>query len=159
MPQLDISTYFTQFFWVIVTFISFWFVMDKLIVSKLKDTINKRKQKYDDLILKADKINKKALESLNKYEEIIAAAKLKADEQIKQDKLELKKFIEDKEQEIDLKLKEKVKQCENMLEQEGSNTLNKIDELSKNISLSIINQLDIKKVTMNDIEGIIGKSE
>ena len=159
MPQLDISTYFTQFFWVIVTFISFWFVMDKLIVSKLKDTINKRRQKYDDLILKADKINKKALESLNKYEEIIAAAKLKADEQIKQDKLELKKFIEDKEQEIDLKLKEKVKQCENMLEQEGSNTLNKIDELSKNISLSIINQLDIKKVTMNDIEGIIGKSE
>ena len=71
----------------------------------------------------------------------------------------IKKFIEDKEQEIDLKLKEKVKQCENMLEQEGSNTLNKIDELSKNISLSIINQLDIKKVTMNDIEGIIGKSE
>ena len=67
MPQLDFSTYLTQFFWVIVTFICFWFIMDKFIVPKLRDTIEERKRKYEDLILKADKINKKALESLKKY--------------------------------------------------------------------------------------------
>lgn len=152
MPQLDFSTYLTQFFWVIVTFICFWFIMDKFIVPKLRDTIEERKRKYEDLILKADKINKKALESLKKYDEIITAAKIKANEQIKQNELELKKIIEEKELEIDLKLKEKIEQSEELLENESKNTIAKIDELSKDIALSIINQLDIKNITIKDLE-------
>ena len=55
MPQLEISTYLTQIFWVITTFIIFWMVMDHVIIPKISDTIEARKRKYDDYIIKANK--------------------------------------------------------------------------------------------------------
>ena len=82
MPQLEISTYLTQIFWVITTFIIFWMVMDHVIIPKISDTIEARKRKYDDYIIKAEEINKKALATLERYESTLAAAKSKASEQI-----------------------------------------------------------------------------
>lgn len=61
MPQLEISTYLTQIFWVLLTFICFWLVMDRFIIPGIAETIDARKRKYDDYLLKAERVNKKAL--------------------------------------------------------------------------------------------------
>ena len=68
MPQFDVSTYIAQIFWLITTFLCFWFIMDKVIIPKITSTMDERKRKYDELIIKAEKINKKAKASLQKYE-------------------------------------------------------------------------------------------
>ena len=100
MPQLDISTYLTQIFWVLVTFITFWMIMDHIIIPKISETIEARKRKYDDYIMKAEEINKKALATLERYEETLTAAKLQATEQIKANEEDLQKMIEKREEEI-----------------------------------------------------------
>ena len=58
MPQLEISTYLTQIFWVITTFIIFWMVMDHVIIPKISDTIEARKRKYDDYLYHKSRGNK-----------------------------------------------------------------------------------------------------
>ena len=60
MPQLEMSTYGTQIFWVLLTFICFWLVMDRFIIPRIADMVEARKRKYDDYILKAEQITKKA---------------------------------------------------------------------------------------------------
>ena len=42
MPQLEISTYLTQIFWVLLTFICFWLVMDRFIIPGIAETIDAR---------------------------------------------------------------------------------------------------------------------
>lgn len=154
MPQLEFSTYLGQIFWVLVTFISFWLIMDCFIIPKISDTIDARKRKYDDFILKAEEINKKALVSLRNYEETLTAAKARAAEQIKQNESELKEMIAEKEKEINLLLKEKIAANEAGLEREKGETLKKIEELSQTAALAIVQQLGLKSISEKDIRQI-----
>lgn len=159
MPQLEVSTYFTQIFWLITTFISFWFIMAKLIVPKIAEMVELRKRKCSDYILKAEEINKKALLVLQQYEQTLAVAKANAAEQINQNEQELKSFIEAKENEINERLRKKIEENEEMLEKEKENTLKKIDELALNTAYLISQKLELQSVCNVLSEKISSKGE
>lgn len=154
MPQFDVSTYIAQIFWLITTFLCFWFIMDKVIIPKITSTMDERKRKYDELIIKAEKINKKAKASLQKYEKTIAAAKQKANEQIKQNEKEIEAFVLQKENEIDIALKAKIKESELLLDKNLKETMQKIDELSQSTALSILEHLELDNITIEDIKKV-----
>ncbi len=159
MPQLEISTYLTQIFWVLITFISFWIIMDKAIIPRIAEQIEARKRKYDDYILKAEEINKKAIASLNQYEKALAAAKAKAAEQISLNEAELKQFIAEKEASLSEMLKNKIADNEAMLEKEKNETLKKIESLSQTAAFAILKKLEINSVSPADIENASEKIE
>ena len=56
MPQLDLLTFFPQFFWSFIFFISFFFYFSYCIIPSIATPLKLRKQK---LIKLADEINKK----------------------------------------------------------------------------------------------------
>ena len=157
MPQLEISTYLTQIFWVITTFIIFWMVMDHVIIPKISDTIEARKRKYDDYIIKAEEINKKALATLERYESTLAAAKSKASEQIKANEDDLKKMIDEREEEITQQLKSKMAEHEQKLEADKASTIAKIEDLSKIAAMTIIKELDLKSISEADVNQALKK--
>ncbi len=152
MPQLEVSTYISQIFWLITTFLSFWLIMDKIIIPRISETIEARKRKYNDFILKAEEINKKALSTLNKYEETLAAAKADAARQISENEAELKAFIAGQEAEMTKRLKQKVAENEEKLFHEKEETLKKIEELSQTAAITVLRQLGIKNVTPSNIQ-------
>lgn len=152
MPQLELSTYLTQVFWVLTIFITLWIVMDRIIVPQIAEMIEARKRKYDDLILKADEINKKALASLESYNERLAAAKSKAINQINKNEQELKELIAEKEREIDACLHQKIIESEERLTAEKEEVLNKIMDISEISAYSIIKQLELNTITLDDIK-------
>lgn len=152
MPQLEVSTYISQIFWLITTFLSFWLIMDKVIIPRISETIEARKRKYNDFILKAEEINKKALSTLNKYEETLAAAKADAARQISENEAELKAFIAGQEAEMTKRLKQKVAENEEKLFHEKEETLKKIEELSQTAAITVLRQLGIKNVTPSNIQ-------
>ncbi len=152
MPQLEVSTYISQIFWLITTFLSFWLIMDKIIIPRISETIEARKRKYNDFILKAEEINKKALSTLNKYEETLAAAKADAARQISENEAELKAFIAGQEAEMTKRLKQKVAEDEEKLFHEKEETLKKIEELSQTAAITVLRQLGIKNVTPSNIQ-------
>jgi len=147
MPQLEISTYMTQIFWLITTFISFWLIMAKIIVPKIEEMVELRKRKYNDYILKAEEINKKALSVIKRYEEAIAVAKAGAGEQIAQNEKELDKFIARTKEDIDNQLKQKIEENEKILEKEKADTLKKIDVLSQGVADMIVKKLEIQSIS------------
>lgn len=157
MPQLEISTYLTQIFWVITTFIVFWMVMDHVIIPKISDTIEARKRKYDDYIIKAEEINKKALATLERYESTLAAAKSKASEQIKANEDALKKMIDEREEEITQQLKLKMAEHEKKLEADKASTMAKIEDLSKIAAMAIVKELDLKSISEADVNQALKK--
>ncbi|MCM1324562.1 MAG: hypothetical protein NC218_10600 [Acetobacter sp.] len=152
MPQLEVSTYISQIFWLITTFMCFWLIMDKIIIPQISTTIDARKRKYDEFILKAEDINKKALQTLNRYEETLAAAKANAAQQISKNEAELKTLIIEEEEKTNQHLKQKVAENEEKLLQERSETIKKIEELSQTAAIEILQQLDIKSITLADIQ-------
>ncbi len=151
MPQLEISTYLTQIFWVLLTFICFWLVMDRFIIPGIAETIDARKRKYDDYLLKAERVNKKALASLRRYEETLAAAKAEAASQIKKNEDELKNMIAEREEDINRQLKEKIAESEAQLLKDKEAAMSKIEEISQAAAYAVIQKLGLETVTAEDI--------
>ncbi|MBQ2884568.1 MAG: hypothetical protein IJE43_12465 [Alphaproteobacteria bacterium] len=156
MPQLDFATYVPQIFWVLTTFLCFWFAIDKIFIPKITEQIEARKSKYNDLISKAEAINNKALSSLKKYEEKLAAAKEKASIQINRNEQELQEFIAKKEKSLEETLQKKILESKEILQREREEALAKIDEISISAAYTIVNNLDLK-IKKEDIEKYLDK--
>ncbi|WP_341792511.1 ATP F0F1 synthase subunit B' [Rickettsia endosymbiont of Gonocerus acuteangulatus] len=66
MPQFDINTYYSQIFWLIVTFSLLYIFVYKFIVTKIERVLNNRQSNIQDNIAKADELAFE-IEKLNKY--------------------------------------------------------------------------------------------
>ncbi|CAK6510789.1 ATP F0F1 synthase subunit B' [Rickettsia helvetica] len=66
MPQFDIATYYSQIFWLIVTFGLLYIFVYKFITPKAEEIFNNRQINIQDNITQADTLTLEA-EKLNKY--------------------------------------------------------------------------------------------
>lgn len=66
MPQFDIATYYSQIFWLIVTFSLLYIFVYKFITPKAEEIFNNRQTNIQDNITRADTLTQE-VEKLNKY--------------------------------------------------------------------------------------------
>ena len=143
MPQLNISTYISQIFWLTVSFLSLWFVMSWFIIPRIRQIIEERERKIETYIQKAETINKQALETLERYEKSLARAKLQANEQISAEKAQTETDIEQKKAELDALLNSKISQNAEILKKERLEMLNAVDKISEKTATLILEKLGL----------------
>ncbi|AFB25652.1 MULTISPECIES: F0F1 ATP synthase subunit B' [spotted fever group] len=105
MPQFDIATYYSQIFWLIVTFGLLYIFVYKFITPKAEEIFNNRQTNIQDNITQADTLTIE-VEKLNKYynEEIDKTnAEIDRLKKEKIDSLESEFLIKKKNLEQDLK--------------------------------------------------------
>lgn len=144
MPQLETSTYLSQFFWLITSFLTLWFCMAWVIIPKIEEVMEQRRRKIDDFVQKAEKINKQALQSLNKYEKALQKAKNEADILLEQNKIALQESVSKKHTELEDMLNKKIADTEYMLAKERLETLAAINDVSNKLASEILAKLDVE---------------
>ena len=108
MPQLELSTYFSQFFWLILCFCILWLMLSLFITPKLSDIIEQRKRKINDYVQKADKLNMQAKEALDRYNTSLAQAEEIAEKEMQKGKDELKAYLSDAENKMTASINRKI---------------------------------------------------
>ena len=156
MPQLETSTYLSQFFWLITSFLCLWFFMAWFIIPKIEEVMEQRRRKIDDYVQKAEKINKQALMSLQKYEKALEKAKQEAEISLEQNKKDLEQTVANRHDEIESLMAKKIADAEFMLAKERKETLSAIDEVSLAIAEKIFEKLEIKNVDKNKLTKVGG---
>ena len=146
MPQLEISTYSSQIFWLIVSFSLMLIMMRFVIVPKISSIIDKRNRYIENYINKAEKLQKEALISLEKYNSAIDKAKKSADDKAKEAQKELEEFIALKSQETAEKLNAKIAENEKILAEQRELALKESYVAAENLTAVIL-----KKVGLEDI--------
>lgn len=156
MPQLETSTYFSQIFWLITTFLSLWFFMAWFIIPKIEDVMEQRRRKIDDFVQKAERFNKQALVSLNKYEKALEKAKAEAQNAIADNKKILETSVLARRSQVEELLNKKIADTEIMLAKEKQETLIAIDELALTLATDILAKLDIQNINLDTIRKYTG---
>ena len=159
MPQLETSTYLSQIFWLISSFLALWFFMAWFIIPKIEDIMEQRRSKIDAFLQKAEKINKQALMSLKKYEKALEKAKLEAQNAIEKNKEELEKSVSEKRFEIEELLNNKIADTEVMLAKERKETLAAIDEVSICLASDILTKLDVQNIDIDALKKSAGDNK
>lgn len=154
MPQLDLSTYVSQAFWMVLCFSLLWLLLSIFITPKIADVLEQRKRKIDDYIRKAEKLNQQAKASLEKYEQTLNEAKAKAAADIAANQKESAAFLAEEERLLNERLNKQIADSEFKLAKEKKETMQQIQNLSQNLAFDIVQKLGFAEITENDVEAV-----
>lgn len=157
MPQLDIATYPSQLFWLCVCFFSTYFIMAKIILPRIADIIEQRRQKIDNCLDKAAKIKAQAEESLEKYQAALAKATSDAEKSLSRTYDELNKLIKEKQDELDKKLKDKIAESEIEIRRNKEKALSEVRHISEALATEIVKKIGLAEISAQDIKNAVKK--
>ncbi|MBO4294770.1 MAG: hypothetical protein J5896_04925 [Alphaproteobacteria bacterium] len=141
MPQLNPSSFVSQIFWLTITFLFLWAVMSRFIIPRIAEIIDERQKKIAEDIQKAERTNKQAQLSLERYESFMNQAKKQTDERILNQKQELEASIELKKAEIAQSLGRQIAENEALIKKEREETLKVVHQISQQTADLILQKL------------------
>ena len=144
MPQLDVTFFPTQIFWLFVTFVPLYLIIWKIVVPRITDTLEARQKRIDDNLERANTYKDEA-ESANKaYEKSIKEAKAMADQIIADAKLKLSEEVKAKETELAGRLDTLVLESESRIQHTLNSALdtmyNVAEEITSDTAQLLLNQ-------------------
>lgn len=151
MPQLDLSTFASQAFWMVLSFCLLWILLSIFVTPKIADVLEQRKRKIDDYIRKAEKLNQQAKALLAKYEQALNEAKQKAAASIAENQKESASFLVAEEKLLNERLNKQIADSEFKLATEKKETLLQIESLSQNLAFEIVQKLGFTNISKKDI--------
>ena len=80
LPQLDLATYSSQVFWLVISFVVLYFLVAKLAMPRIAEVLEERQERIEDDLDKAETLKKEAYQVRIEYEKALSAAREKAQE-------------------------------------------------------------------------------
>jgi len=144
MPQLDFSVFPSQLFWLSICFFTMLFLMSKIIIPRIAEMINLRREKIDDYLQKAAEIKEKAEKSLEKYQEALQKASNEANQSLLKTQQDLKNLMECKQADLSAVLATQIAEGEQKIAQSKQKALKQVEEMSVDLATEVVKKLGLK---------------
>ena len=152
MPQLEISTFTSQIFWLFVSFFSMMFIMSKFIIPKIAEVMERRQKKIDNYLNKASHFKQEAEATLQKYQEALSKATQSANKALSENQAEINKIISDKQNELSKHLQKKIQEGEAEINSGKEQALKEIKTISEKLALEVVKKIGITDIQASDIK-------
>ena len=140
LPQMDITTFPSQLFWLVITFAILYIFMWRVVIPKLSTTIEERKDKISNDINEAEKFNSEATSILEKYEEQMSSASQNASDIISESKSQMNEYFENLKLENEKKIAEMFRNSQEMIKLREKDSINEV----RNATLETVKEITIK---------------
>ena len=154
LPQLDVETYASQIFWLIVTFIVLYFLVAKIAMPRIAEVLEGRQERIEDDLDKAETLKKEAYLVRVEYEKALSSAREEAHEATRRAQEEIAKHGAEVEALANQKVTNMLKDAENRIEaartEASSEKETVTDTLEQNVARDIIGDT-VKKMVGIDV--------
>ena len=155
MPQLDPEFWFSQIFWLVVTFGILYLVLSKLILPKISDNLEARKSQVLENLELAEKQRNESEAKLKEFDNIILKSKIDAKNLFNESRKKLLDDINNKRQKLDEEIDKEVKIVESEIEQLKKKSPEKINKIAIETSADLIKQLINADINNSSITAIV----
>lgn len=152
MPQLDFTTFYSQVFWLCISFFSMLFIMSKFIIPRIAEMINLRKNKIDDYLDKAAQIKEKAEMALENYRLALKNANDNASQSLQKTQQDLKNLIERKQAELNADLNEKIAEGDSVILRSKEKALKQVEAMSQDLALAVVHKLGFEHINKDNLQ-------
>tara|TARA_B100001093_G_scaffold481204_1_gene511738 strand:- start:939 stop:1547 length:609 start_codon:yes stop_codon:yes gene_type:complete len=147
LPQLDITTWPSQLFWLVVTFVIGYILISSLVAPSISSVLENRSTKISDDLETAKKAQDNAKEVYISYEEYLSEARSQAAIAAAKALEEAKAETASRDAAINKKLAASAKKAEARLSEMREEALSSLENLATETSQKIIAKLTPIKVT------------
>ena len=147
LPQLDLTTWPTQLFWLVVTFAIMYLLMSVMVTPRIRSVLEDRQQRITNDLEKARDADTKVTEMRLSYEASLEAARTEAAAKARDALSEAKATADAAEAEMATKLNQKLKSAETKLMKMRDDAMASIDEVAAEITAQTVSHLTSLKPT------------
>ncbi len=155
MPQLNPEFWFSQIFWLIITFGILFITLSKLILPKISETLEVRKSQISENIEAAEKEREESENKIKEYEKIILDSKTEAKNYFNKAREKILKDIDKKKEILESEINEEINKAEIEISEFVSNSPEKINKIAAETSSDLIKQLIGVEVNNSSITAIV----
>ena len=155
MPQLEITTFSSQIFWLLVTFTMLFLIIWRISVPKISDTLETRQKRIDDNLLRAEELKKDAEVAMDTYKSFLNEAHLEAQNIIIEANSRLTKESELREANLTEALASRVLESEKNIEKAMNDAVTHIRDSAIEVATSAVERLSGTKPNADDANAAV----
>lgn len=135
MPQLDISTFPSQIFWLVITFVVLYVTMSTFILPVIRKTLEHRDTQISDDLKSAEELNMQVQSMADGAASIIDAAQEKARQVLQVAMANTQAELDEREKKFEEKLNARIHKAESAIENQRLQAIQDIDQMVDEVGL------------------------
>jgi F-type H+-transporting ATPase subunit b len=157
-PPFDTTTFASQLFWLAVTFGLFYYLMSKVIIPRIGQTLEQRNDRIATDLAEAERLKSETDEAIAAYEQALADAKAKAGEIAKSTRDSVQKTIEADRHAAESDIAGKLEEAEAKITGIKEQALGEVDTIASETTEAILSALSGVKATKADVTKAIAEA-
>ena len=155
MPQLDPEFWFSQIFWLIITFGFLFIFLSKIVLPKVSDNLEKRKSQIKENIETAEKHRLESEDKLKEFEKIILKNKIEAKNYFNEARKKIISELDKKKDNLDNEINSEIKSVEKEILDLKSGSSKKINDIAIQTCSDLIQQFVGVQANNSSITAIV----
>ena len=157
MPQLNPEFWFSQIFWLTITFGILFIILSKLILPKIRNNLETRKSQIMENIEIADNQKTNSEKNLKDYDKIILDAKENAKKTFNLAKEKVQLDLSKEREKIESELNSKIEDAENDIKDLKISSPEKISLIAEDAAAEIIQKLIGVEANKSNVSAIVSE--
>ena len=155
MPQLDPEFWFSQIFWLTITFGFLFIFLSKIVLPKVSDNLEKRKSQIKENIETAEKHRLESEDKLKEFEKIILENKIEAKNYFNEARQKIIGELDKKKDTLENEINSEIKSAEKEILDLKSRSSKKINDIAIQTCSDLIQQFVGVQANNSSITAIV----
>lgn len=141
LPQLDITTFSNQIFWLLVSLVVIYFILSRVALPRIAAVLAERQGTITNDLAAAEDLKAKAVEAEEAYNKALADARAEAQKIVAETKAEIKADLDRANQEADAEIAERIAEGETKLAEIRESAMESVREVAKDTAAEIVSAM------------------
>ena len=152
MPQLDFSTFPNQIFWLVITLVVIFFILNRIVIPRIASVLADRHDTIQRDLEKAEELKQKAVEAEEAYNKALADARIAASEIVAGAKADIQKQLDKAIAKADAEIAAKAAEGEVKIKEIRDNAMKAVKVVAADTAAAIVDTVmpaasDAKAIT------------
>ncbi|HKL54724.1 MAG TPA: F0F1 ATP synthase subunit B' [Roseovarius sp.] len=141
LPQLDITTFSNQIFWLLVSLVVIYFILSRVALPRIAAVLAERQGTITNDLAAAEDLKAKAVEAEEAYNKALADARAEAQKIIAETKAEIKADLDRANEKADAEIAERTAEGEKKLAEIRESAMESVREVAKDTAAEIVSAM------------------
>ncbi len=155
MPQLDVSTYPSQIFWLVVTFAVLYYLLSRKGLPRVAEILEARQDRIAADLDRAARLRQEAEETLRRYQAMIEEAQARARALLQAAQERIGSAFAERQAALEQELQAKIREAEERIAEARGKALAEIDEVAAELVQTVTQRLASLKISKKDARAAV----
>jgi F-type H+-transporting ATPase subunit b len=158
MPQFDPSSYPSQIFWLVVTFLALYWVVSRIAVPRVGEVIAQRARLVQDDIDRAAGLKQETDQAIAAYEKAMADARSQAQDHMRAVTAEMKAAADKKNAEVSAQVGAQISEAETRIAKAKSDAMSGLRSIAGDTARDIVAKLAALTPDSGAVDAAVGSA-